>query len=65
VTASVQDRFHDGNVTRASAKVARQNVSNPVLVSVRFVGQKCMSRGNETRRAKAALESVMLAKTGL
>src|SRR3954469_10415776 len=60
--ARLKHRFDDADVAGAAADVARQHLAHAVGVAVRLLGEQRMRRGDEARRAEAALQRVMLAE---
>ena len=58
-------RFHDVLITGAAAQIAIELCAHRVLVWIRMLFNQLKRIHHHARRAKAALQTVMLAKRGL
>src|SRR5258708_3381936 len=60
-----QRRLHDGYVAGTAAEMARQHIADLRLAGVGLVAQQGIQRDQDSRRAEAALQAVMLAEAVL
>ncbi len=63
--ASVQNSLDNRKIAGTPAKIAGEDIPDPLSIYIGFFGEQCMGRRDESWGTETALKCVMLAKCRL
>lgn len=65
MAAGFKNRLYNRHITRASAKISRKHVADPILISIWLIGEKRVRSRDESWCTEPALKRVVLSECGL